>query len=381
MKPYLPPICAAVVSACISLPLWAAPGFEPEVFTVEKEIKPGPNVYVNYASWDGSSKLHVYGQDGLEYKGLMGMGLTSQFILSSDGKTAFTLSDYMKRYTTGPIESVLQIYDVATLTALNEIVIPNKAVKAIGMTQLIDISADNKWVYVQNATPATSVTVVDVLAGKVISEVPNPGCYGIIAAEKDKKFSTICGTGELKTYVLDGDSYKVDTATIFDLDNDPVYLHTQRRKNGDLIFTSFNGNLYLVDDSGKSAKLKKTLPVTKGISGNWAPGGYEITAYNKAHDVVFMLMHGDAYEGSHKDGSAEIWAYSLDKGQLISRSPAPHLVALSATHDKNPKLYGANEEDESVDEYTLGDKKAFNFELTASDDRAGWSTMLMVSPE
>jgi methylamine dehydrogenase heavy chain len=95
---------------------------------------------------------------------------------------------------------------------------------------------------------------------------------------------------------------------------------------------------------------------------------------------VFILMHSEAYEGSHKDGSEEIWAYSLSKNQLVSRSPAEDLVALAATQDKEPRLYGSNEDDESVDEYQLADAKKFIFKKTASDERVGWTTSLLVAP-
>jgi methylamine dehydrogenase heavy chain len=371
----------AVVTFGVISQSFAADIFKPEVFTVEKAIKPGPNILVNAASWDGSSKIHVYGQDGLLYKGLMGIGLTSQFVVSADGKTAFVLSDYMKRYTYGPVESVLQIFDIATLTPVREILVPTKAVKAIGMTNLIELSADEKFLYIQNATPATSVTVVDLAQNKVVSEVPTPGCYGIYAAKKAGKFSTLCGSGQIKTYTLEGGEYKTETSTkIFDVDADPLYIHAQRRSNGQLIFTSFNGNLYLLDDSGKNVVLQEKLEVTRGIEGNWVPGGYAVSVYHKPSDQVFMVMHSGAYEGSHKDVSEEIWAYNLAKKKLVSRSEAIGLVALAVTQDKQPKLYGSNEEEETVDEYTVSDAKKYLFSKTASDEKAGWTTSLLVTP-
>lgn len=374
-------VVMAVVVFGMVFPALAQDTFKPEVFTVEKAIKPGPNVLVNAASWDGSSKIHVYGQDGLTYKGLLSAGLTSQFVISADGKKAFVLSDYMKRYTYGPVESVLQIFDIATLTLEQEIIVPNKAVKAIGMTNLIELSADEKFLYIQNATPATSVSVVDLVQSKVVKEVPTPGCYGIYAAKKAGKFSTLCGSGQMKTHSLEGGEYQTATsAQIFNVDSDPLYIHAQRRGNGQLIFTSFNGNLYLLDDSGKSVVLKEKLAVTQNIEGNWAPGGYAISVYHKPSDQVFMVMHSEAYEGSHKDMSEEIWAYSLAKKKLISRSEAPHLVALAVTQDKQPKLYGSNEEEETVDEYTLSDAKKYVFSKTASDVKAGWTTSLLVTP-
>lgn len=372
-------ICTAASLLCFSQAASAEEQFIPEVFTVEKSISAGPNVFINEASWDGASRIHVYGQDGLEYKGELSLGLTSQIVASSDGKRVFALSHYMKRYTYGPVESVLQIFDVATLSPTTEIIVPNKAVQTIGMSGLIEKSADDKFVYIQNATPATSVTIVDVDTGTLLPELPIPGCYGIFPAENGNKFSTLCGTGQIKTYTIKNGTYSVGTSEkIFDVDSDALYVHAQRTKSGKLMFTSFNGNLYIVDDSRETAKLVETIAVSQGIEGDWVPGGYQVTAYNAPNDMVFMIMHSGAYEGSHKDSSEEIWAYSLKSKKLVSRFVAEYLIAVGVTQDKKPKIYGSNDEDGTVDEYLLADAKKFAFEKTASDERAGWSTSLAV---
>ncbi|GAB2788462.1 hypothetical protein GCM10027040_13350 [Halomonas shantousis] len=355
--------------------------FTPEELTVEASIKPGANVFVNSASWDGASRIHVYGQENLAYKGLMSLGLTSQILLSNDSRRIFAFSDYMKRYTYGPVESVLQVFDVAGLTPVQEIVIPNKAAKAIGMTQLIETSADENYVYIQNATPATSVTVVDLASGEVVNEVPTPGCYGIYPTPQGYRFSTLCGDGTIKTYSPQDDGYEVASSeALFDIDNDALYLHAQRLEDGRLLFTSFNGNLYLADDSGDSVVFDEKIAVTEGIEGGWVPGGYLVSAYNAPNDMVFLLMHSDGAEGSHKDASEEIWAYRLSDRTLVSRSPAEHLVAIDVTQEERPHLYGSNEEDESVDAYALSGDEGFQFTKVASDDTVGWNTSLTVTP-
>ncbi|MAY15354.1 MAG: hypothetical protein CMI06_08460 [Oceanospirillaceae bacterium] len=376
------PLAACIATLLLSavMPAAQAEPFKPEVFTVEKTIQPGPNVFMNEAAWGGASQIHVFAQDDLHYKGSMPAGITSQMKVSKDGKTVYVLSDFAKRITYGPVESVVQVYDVDTLSRKKEIIVPNKAVKAIGMTQLLELSADEKLLYVQNATPATSVSVIDIAAGEVITEVPTPGCYGVYPALKGSSFSTPCGTGQLKTFTLKGKEYSVEASgKLFDVDADPIYIHSERRKNGELILTTFGGALYLADDSGKTVKIKEKLQVNTGIEGDWAPGGYAITAYSSTLDMVFMLMHSGAYDGSHKNGSEEIWAYSLKKKKLISRSPAPHMVALSVTEGKTPVLFGSNEEDETIDKYVLSSDGDFMFEKAAADEKAGWTTSLAVS--
>ncbi len=355
--------------------------FEPETFTVKPEIDSGPLVLVNEASWDGASRIHVYTQDGLDYQGLLSLGLTSQFIVSHDHSKVYTLSDYMERYTYGPIHSVVQTFDLKTLKPVAEVEVPNKAAKAIGMEHLIGISADEKYLYVQNATPGTSVTVVDLADMSVAKEIPTPGCYGIYPSVKGHRFTTLCGPGTLNAYNVEADDPgATPSEQIFDVDEDPLYLHSVRTADGHLVFTSFNGNLYVVDDSGDKARLVKKLAVTDGVDGDWAPGGYGITAYNAANDMLFMIVHSDAYEGSHKDMSSEIWAYSMADEKLVSRSKAKHLVALATSQGEKPKLYGSNEEQSTVDVYTQAKGDGFKFEKTASDDRVGWTTSLMTAP-
>ena len=369
-----------ILSATLSSGAFAA-DFQRETFTVEPHIAPGPNLFINEANWEGASQIHVYSQDDLTYKGQVSLGLTSQFIPSSDGKKLYAFSDYMERYTYGEIESVLQVFDIETLSVDREIIIPNKAVKAIGMNQLIEASDDEKYIYIQNATPATSVTVVELSSGKVHGEIPAPGCYGIMPATEGSRFSTLCGGGEVKTFTLDGEDYTVTSSEpIFDPDKDALFLHSQRRKTGQLIMTSFNGNLYLLDDSGEQVTLSKKIAVTEGIEGDWVPGGYGVTAYNAANDVVFMIMHSGAYEGSHKDPSEEIWAYSLAEDKLIGRYPAPGLVAIDVSQGENPVIFGANEEEETLDQYRSEKGLAGTYTKTASDDRCGWATNLAVAP-
>lgn len=369
-----------ILSAALSGGAFAA-DFQPETFRVEPHIAPGPNLFVNEANWEGASQIHVYGQDDLTYKGQVSLGLTSQFIPSADGKKLYAFSDYMERYTYGEIESVLQVFDIETLSVDREIIIPNKAVKAIGMNQLIAASEDEKYIYIQNATPATSVTVVELSSGKIHGEIPAPGCYGIMPATEGSRFSTLCGGGEVKTFALNGEDYAVTSSEpIFDPDQDPLFLHSQRRKNGQLIMTSFNGNLYLLDDSGEQVTLSQKIAVSEGIEGDWVPGGYGVTAYNAANDVVFMIMHSGAYEGSHKDPSEEIWAYSLAEGKLLGRYPAPGLVAIDVSQGDNPVIFGVNEEEETLDQYSSEEGLAGTYTLTASDDRCGWATNLAVAP-
>src|SRR5690606_35236396 len=126
-------------------------------------------------------------------------------LVSPDGTKAYGQSTYMARYTHGDIEQVLEVYDVETLSIEKEIPLPAKAAMVAAYEPYLEMSADGALVYVLNATPATSVTIVDIEAGEVVQEIPTPGCFGIYPALEGYKFSTVCGDGSIATFDLGED--------------------------------------------------------------------------------------------------------------------------------------------------------------------------------
>lgn len=328
----------------------ASETFVPEVLTVEKTIKPGANIFVLDQSWSGPTRINVLSADDLEQKGILAAGLIGQMAFSKDRKTAYTISAYAKRITYGPTEAVLQEFDVDTLSVKREILLPEKMAQVAPSNAILNLSADGKLAFVQNATPATSVTVVNLEEGKVVAEVPTPGCFGTFPAASGQRFSSLCGDGTMVSFDVNGKgefSAPLRSAKLFDPDQDALYI-MPKRAGKDLLFPSFKGNLYRIADSGKAPKLVEKYEVVKGIEGDWAPGGVDVLAYNDAHNVAFLTMHSDASEGTHKDYSEEIWAYDLKRKQVLYRSVAEGVSSLTVTSGKNPVLYGLVEDTELV---------------------------------
>jgi methylamine dehydrogenase heavy chain len=264
-----------------------------------------------------------------------------QTLIARDGKTAYTTSVYMKRISYGDPEFILQVYDVATLSLTKEIALPPKLAMVGTQEPMLAQSADGRLVYVQNATPATSITVVDVTAGKVTGEIPAPGCFGIYPSLEGHKFSAICGDGTFASFTLNAEGTSAERSQskkIFDVDKDPIFVPTER-VGTDLVFISFHGNVYRVSDSGPAVKLVETYPMTDGVDPGWAPGGAQLIAYNKANDVLFIGMHPNAKEGSHKTPAKEIWAYNLRTKQLLYRSPVEDVLALTASDAPVPVIF------------------------------------------
>ncbi|WP_172329948.1 amine dehydrogenase large subunit [Mangrovicoccus sp. HB161399] len=333
--------------------------FVPETLTIEETISEGPNVFVMDQAWAGPSKVDVLGADDFAVKGNMGPGTTAQMALSKDGGTLYTTSVYMERYTYGPVTVVMHEWDVPTLSVRREFEISNRLAHVESQPALLSLTADEGYLLAQNATPATSITVVDLAAGTQLAEIPTPGCWGAFPAVEGLKFTTICGDGTLASYSFAADGSFGDPAKsekIFDVDEDALFTNGVRI-GSELVFVSFNGNLYFVDDSGEAPVLTGTAPLTEGVLGRWAPSGSELIAYNAPTDTAFVLMHSDTYDGSHKNPATEIWSIDMETKTVVGRSPAHHENGLAVTQTEEPILYGATEEGNVVRyDVTMGDE-------------------------
>lgn len=374
-----------ILSVCFACALVAAAPagaqeFKPESVSVKASIDPGPNVFVNKQEWGGAGSINVYAAADLKYKGNMSAGSMGQIMISPDGKTAYSQSSYLKRIMYGEHEQVLQAFDIATLTPVKEVILPNKAAMVAAYTPLLTQSADGKFIYVQNATPATSVTVVDIAAGAVVQELPTPGCWGVYPSSSGYSFSSICGDGTFASFALGEDGKGTDktiSEKIFDVDADALFVSAERIE-GKLGFVSFKGNLYLLDDATGTVTLSEKLPLAEGVEGAWAPGGYNLYDYNDPNGILFVTMHDEAEEGTHKNASKEIWAYDIKNKKLLYRSPVEHIISLTVSDDPVPVVYALNEDDGKVIRFETDPEAKFVLKQTAEHGDTGFATVVAV---
>lgn len=353
--------------------------FVPDQVIVEKEIKPGPNVFVIDQSWSGSSMITVFGSDDLSAKGNISTGLISQFNFSHDKSKLFTASVYPKRIVWGEIEAVVQKFDVKGLSLETEIPSSPKMAQVSATVNSFAISADDQYAFVQNATPAASVSVIDLSNNKQVLEVPTPGCWGIYASQSASKFSALCGDGTVTTYQLSSDatSYEASKSKkIFDTDSDALFITSQRDGNK-LMFTSFNGNMYVLDDSGNTASLIEKFNYTEGVDGGWLPGGYEVIAYNKPNNMMFVTMHPDGHEGSHKDGATEIWGIDMESHDVVTRIEAEEPISLAVSQTESPDVFALTDWG-IVTKYTFSGNQFEGKKQAEIEGAGGFTQMLMV---
>jgi methylamine dehydrogenase heavy chain len=91
-------------------------------------------------------------------------------------------------------------------------------------------------------------------------------------------------------------------------------------------------------------------------AGGWRPGG---AMFGGADDAgrLYLLMHAEGREGSHKDGGAEAWVFDVKKKTRVQRIVLKSWgVSLEATRGTAPLLVVTNAE-MNLDVYDAADGK------------------------
>ncbi len=293
------------------------------------------DIAINHIS-DG--KLHVVDAENGNYLGVIGIGFTGQFILSNDKREIIVATGYLSRGQRGDRVDVVEVWDADTLSFKYEIPISEKRASALNYEGLLRLSADGRWLFVQNATPATSVTVVDMQAKKDVGDISMPGCWAIYPAQSNpKRFSSLCGEGNVTTVTIDDggkEASRTASGKFFDPDNDAWFM--QGEQDGDRYhFVSFKGNLATVNVGGDTAVLEGTWPLVSRADQKkaWRPGGYQPLAVHPGTNRLYVAMHSGGVEGSHKNPANEIWVFDTQSKKRVARLPGNSAIALEPSSD------------------------------------------------
>jgi methylamine dehydrogenase heavy chain len=338
-------LCRAPLSACftavagICLSAAALAELPVEELTVVPAVTAKNRAYISDVAINhiADGKLHVVDTDTGNYLGVIGSGFIGQVTYSPDRSEILLATGYLSRGQRGERTDILEVWDADTLSFKYEIEISSNRAMALNYRNLIRTSADGRWVFVQNATPATSVTVVDLQEKKMVSEIPTPGCWGIFPpAGSSDRFSTLCGDGTVATVLLDGSgnaASRTISPKIFDADKDAWFI--QGEQDGDLYrFATFLGNVGVINVGGDTASLVETWGLVKTAAdrkAGWRPGGYQPLAVHPGSNRLYVAMHPGGAEGSHKTPAKEIWAFDLKTKKRVARLPGHAAVALTAS--------------------------------------------------
>lgn len=357
----LVPLLALVALGGVSSPAW--PELPVEQVTVAALPTAHPyrlyysDVTINHLP-DG--KITVIDGRTLKVEGMVHTGAFAQTTLSPDRSEIYAVTTYFSKVNRGERSEEILVYDARTLALKAEIPYPGHHAQALPYIGTLRTSGDGRFILVQNATPATSVSIVDRQSGKTVAEVPTPGCYLVYPAQSANRFGTLCGDGTMLTVSLDDAGNPVakkKTAKFFDPDADALFVSAVQ-DGDDYHFVSFKGHLITVNVGGETAAPRQPWPLVaaRDAKQGWRPGGYQPIALHRQSGTLYVGVHPQGREGSHKDPAREIWIYDLASKTRVGRVRTPHAVGLTVSQGAAPRVFAFNTDGAGITAFDGGRK-------------------------
>lgn len=304
-------------------------------------------------------RTYVIDGNDMRFLGMLGTGFSGLTTRSRDGSLIFVATTYHSRLQRGTRTDVVEIYRADDLTFQREVQIPAKHAQALQVRAMLNTTADDRFLLVQNATPGSSVTVVDIKGARVSAEIETPGCWGAIPWPGDwSRFSALCGDGTIATWVLDDKgalARQVKGVPFFDAGKDPMFIHYDMIGD-ELFFVSYAGQV-------RSAVFKGEQPVpgeawslldAQAAKGGWRPGGYQLFAIEPRSGRLYVGMHDKASEGSHKNPAREIWAFDVRSHARLGRLPGQAAIGMAIARADAPRLFLVSGADNTLVSYDVG---------------------------
>lgn len=287
-------------------------------------------------------------------KGMFNGSFIAQFYQANTRPEMYITETFYSRGTRGERTDVLTIYDKQNLAPIGEVVIPPKRASQMPLNYHLQLVDDEKIALVYNFTPATSVSVVDVVNRAFLAEIPIPGC-SLVYPMAGRAFASLCTDGSMLSVQLDGDGGQASSArteVFFDANDDPL-MEKAAIVDGVAYFPTFLGRVFPIDLNGAQPDVGDPWSLLGADDEGWRPGGLAVTGTD-ADGNIYVLMHPEGYEGSHKDPGVEVWVFDQQRERRIERI-ALELPAISIglTRDDDPLLVATNINLE-IDVYDVG---------------------------
>ena len=327
--------------------------------------------------------LDTNGGDLKDYfKGTFDGGFIAAFARARHKPEMYVLEHYYDRGTRGNRTDVLTIYDKATLTPIDEIILSDPKLKRaeILVSKFVISLIDNeRFLLFYSFTPATFITVVDLEKRAVVNGVALPTCAGIYPTGP-RGFSSLCGNGSMVSYQLDENGQVIEQGKIepfFDVDEDALF-ERPAIIGGTGYFPSFSGKMQEIDLTGATAGLGEqwSLVSEEDRQQNWRPGGAWLTGTDST-GRLYVLMHTDGGEGSHDNPGTEIWVFDTAAKERVQRIPlALPAIAFDITQGEQPRIVTTNIE-MKLEVYDARSGEHLN---TIADFYHNWPLLVYASP-
>ncbi|HLK86314.1 MAG TPA: amine dehydrogenase large subunit [Candidatus Binataceae bacterium] len=290
------------------------------------------------------TSVFVVDGDSLQIMGQMTGGITSAFAVSPDRKQIYMADTFYSRGSRGERTDVLTIYDARHLAPVGEVILPTKRQLSIPDSSQMAVTPDGRFVLVANVTPATSVSVVDMVNRSVAGEIETSGCAETLIAGA-RRFVSVCSDGAMLTTEFNDDgkvtAQKRTDKPFFDIEKDPVF-GVPARVGEDAYFVSYHGMVYPMNFASNPATPGSAWSLFSDAErqAGWLPGGYQPLWGNAAKGLLFVLMHQGGGEWTHKNPGTEVWVYDLKQHKRIDRIVLPQAAnSILVSQDNAPTLF------------------------------------------
>jgi methylamine dehydrogenase heavy chain len=294
--------------------------------------KPRPHWF-----WLGDVLLHrtaLFDGDSAQLLGTIaagspGVGFAILPLFPPDHSKIYIPESYFSRGVRGERSDVVTAYDPKTLNPDFEIAIPPKRAEYFPGVAANAISDDGRFVAVFNATPAQSLSIVDLQSRQTTTEVQTPGC-SLVYAAGPRRFFMLCADGAALVVTLDdaGQQRSAErTAPFFDPEKDPLF-ETGGRSGDVWTFASFEGRVRTVDVSGDTPVFGEPWSLFSDADRKeqWRVGGGQPLALQAKSGRLFVLVHQGGVD-THKQAGSEIWAYDVKRHERVLRFPVANGLA------------------------------------------------------
>jgi methylamine dehydrogenase heavy chain len=332
----------------------------PSVATLEADY-PDSLVFVHDANFSaliaGRVALVDVAPDSHNYKGALDASQFPSFIESRARGELYVGETHYSRGTRGDRTDVLSIYDKKTLNQTGEILLPGgKRGQVVTNRYTLQLVDNDRFLFLFNFTPAASVLMIDMESRTILSETQIPGCSLMYPTGK-RGFSSLCSNGSMLSVQFDNAGQVIQQEKLpkfFNVDEDPLFdkpIYVDQTA----YFPTFLGQIQAIDLSGATARLGSSWSLLSDGERrqNWRPGGWQIGTVNDA-GLIYILMHRDGKNGSHKSSGSEVWVfdpvtekrvhrYELENWGVsveVTRGNSPFLVVTNA--DMQLDIYDAN---------------------------------------
>jgi methylamine dehydrogenase heavy chain len=300
---------------------------------------PNTWAFLNFSS--DRIELRNVGGDGREIEGDLQARDSAMLLIASTRPELYVADTVWSRFTRGVRTDYITVYDTKTLAPTAEIVLPTKRGLITAMEGMFAFTDHERMALVFNFTPASSVTVVDLVKRKVLGEVEIPGC-SLVYPTVARGFSTLCASGTLLTVLL-GEDGKVtarsESKAFNVIDTDPLF--TWSAQLGPVrYFPTMLGHVQPIEAQGDTVTVlpQWSLVSADDAAAHWRPSGWQPIAGDGAGSL-YVLMQSDAREGSYKDPGSEIWVFDATTKTRTKRLRlARPGSSIALTHSAEPLL-------------------------------------------